>query len=102
MLNLFDSEEFALGSFERGVANHARGTTHKGDGLMACHLEVLEEHNADQVANVEGVGCWVDTDVCRGHLFIELFFCAGHDVVDHASPLEFLYKVCLHRIENRR
>jgi hypothetical protein len=53
MLDLFDSEEFALGSFERGVANHARGTTHKGDGLMACHLEVLEEHNADQVANVE-------------------------------------------------
>ena len=41
----------------------------------------------------------VDAHVCRGHFFIELFFCARHDVVNHATPLEFLYKICLHRIE---
>ena len=99
VLHLVDGEELALGSLEGGVAYHAGGTTHDGQGLVACHLKVLEEHDTDQMAYVERIGSGVDTDVGRGDFFVELFFGPGHDVVYHTAPLEFLYKVCLHRMK---
>ena len=96
VLHFLDSKEFALGSLERGVANHACGTAHNGQGLMPGHLQVLEKHDAHQVSNMERVGGGVDADIGSGYFFVELFFCAGHDVVNHATPFEFLYEVCLH------
>ena len=45
-------DEFALLRLHLGVANHARGTAHKGDGTVTSALEVLEHHDAHQVTNV--------------------------------------------------
>ncbi len=100
MLNLLDGEEFAFLGFEGGIANHAGGATHDGQRLVACQLEVLEKHDGDEVTDVEGVGCGVDTDIGGGDLFIELFFGAGHDVVDHAAPFEFFNEIGVHIIYN--
>ena len=60
---------------------------------MACTLQVLQHHDAHEVADMERVGSRVDTHVCRCHFFVELFFCAGHHIVDHPAPFEFFYEI---------
>lgn len=60
---------------------------------MPAALEVPEHHDAAEVSDVQGVGRGVDAEVCCGDFFCELFFGAGHDVLYHAAPFEFLYKV---------
>ena len=98
VLYLLDSEELALLRLEGGVANHAGGAAHDGQGLVARHLQVLEKHDADEVTYVERVGGGVDADVGGGDFFAELFLGAGHDVVNHAAPFEFFYEVGVHCI----
>ncbi len=96
VLNFLDGEEFAFLGLEGGVADHARGAADDSEGLVTRHLEVFEEHDGDEVTDMQGVGRGVDADVGRCHFFIELLFGAGHDVVDHAAPFEFLNEVCVH------
>jgi hypothetical protein len=96
VVDLFGSEEFAFLGLERGVADHAGGTAHQCERFVSSDLEVFEEHDADKMANVERVGGGVDADIGGGDFFGKLFFGAGHDVVNHATPLEFLDKVCIH------
>ncbi len=91
VLNLLGGEQFALGGLEGGVANHAGGAAHDGQGLVARHLEVLQEHDGDEVTDMQRVGRGVDTHVGRGDLFVKLFLGAGHHVVDHATPFQFFY-----------
>ena len=86
-------EQVALLRLARGVANHARGAAHEGQRTVAAQLEVLENHHAHQVADVQRVGRGVDAQVGRRHLFFELFLCAGHDGVNHAAPFEFFDEV---------
>ncbi len=91
VLDFLHGEEFALGGLEGGVTYHAGGAAHDGQGLVARHLEVFEKHDGDKVADMQRVGGGVDTHVGRSHFFVELFFGAGHDVVNHAAPFEFFY-----------
>ena len=64
---------------------------------MAAHLEVLEDHHAHQVADMQRVGRGVDAQVSRRLFFFELFLCSGHDRVDHAAPFEFFDEIlCCH------
>ena len=88
-------DEHALLRLHRRVANHACGSANQGDGPVSGTLQVLEHHDAHQVANVQRVGCGVDAHIARGHLLVELFFGSGHDVVDHAAPFQFFYKIYL-------
>ena len=46
-------EEVALLGFHGRVAYHARSSADKGDGAVAGVLEVLEHHDADQVADMQ-------------------------------------------------
>ena len=46
-------EKVPLGRFHRGVANHSRRASDKGDGLVAAPLEVLENHDTYKVAYME-------------------------------------------------
>jgi hypothetical protein len=96
VLDFLDGEEFAFLSLEGGVADHACGTAHDGQGLVTCHLEVFQQHDGDEVSDMEGVGGGIDTHVSRGHFFIELLFGARHDIVDHAAPFEFLDEIGVH------
>ena len=96
MLYFFDREEFALLGLERGVANHAGSTADNGERLVACHLEMLEEHDGDEVSDMQRVGGGVDAHIGRSHFFVELFFGAGHNVVNHAAPVKLLNEVGVH------
>jgi len=86
-------DEHALLTLHRGVADHAGSTAYEGQGLMAGALKVLEHHDAYEVADVEGVGCRVDSEVGGGHPLFEFFFGTGHYGVDHSAPGEFFNKV---------
>ena len=69
-----------------GVANHARGTADERQRLVSATLEVAQDHHAAQMADVEGIGRRVKTDV-SSHLFLgQQLFRAGHHVVEHATP----------------
>ena len=89
-------EEVAFGRFHRGVTDHAGGAANKGDGPMSSALEVTEHHHADQVSDMQRIGCGINADVGRGHALLQTFFRSGHHVVDHAPPSQFFYKV--HRV----
>ena len=96
VLYLVGGEQFALGGLEGGVANHAGGAADDGQRLVAGHLEVLEQHDGDEVADMEAVGGGVDADVGGGYFFVELLLGAGHDVVNHTAPFKFFYKIGVH------
>ena len=97
MLEGFLVEELALLRLHRRVTDHASSAADQGDRLVAALLEVLEDHYADKVTDVQGVGCRVDTDISRLRAFHEFFFSSRHDILYHASPFEFLYEI-LHRM----
>ena len=46
-------DEHALLRLHRGVAYHAGGAAYEGDGPVAGALEVLEHHDAHQVAYMQ-------------------------------------------------
>ena len=91
MLNFLNGEEFSFLGFEGGVANHAGGATHNGQGLVACQLEVFQQHDGDEVSDMERVGRRVNTYVSRSDFLFELLFGARHDVMNHTAPFEFFY-----------
>ena len=89
-------EQVALLRLARGVADHARSAPDEGQRTMAAQLEVLENHHADQVADMQRIGRGVDAQIGRGHLFFELFLGSRHDGVDHPAPFEFFDKILFH------
>ena len=89
----FFVEQVALGALARGVANHACGTSHQGEGLVAGALEVAEHHHTAQVAYVQAVGRGVYAEISGSHALVEHFLGSGHHLVEHAAPPEFVYKV---------
>ena len=89
-------QEVALRRLHRRVADHAGGAAHEGDGFVAAALEMLQDHHADKVADMQGVGRRVDAYVGSRRAFHEFLFRTRHDVLDHASPSEFFNKI-LHR-----
>ena len=89
-------EKIALGALHRRVADHSRSTSHESVRLMPAALEVLEYHYAYQMADMQRVSRRVDPNVGGSRAFHKFFFSPWHDVMDHASPFQFLYKI-LHR-----
>ena len=89
-------QEIPFGRLHRRVADHAGGAAHEGEGLVAAALEMLQDHHADEVADMQGVGRRVDAYVGSRRAFHEFLFRTRHDVLDHASPSEFFNKI-LHR-----
>lgn len=79
-----------------GVADHTRRSADQKDRLMAATLEMLQDHHADQMPDMQRVGRRIDPDIGGRHLLGQLFLGARHDVVNHASPPEFLNKI--HRL----
>ncbi len=55
--------ELALAGLEAGVAYHAGGAAHQGDGAVPGHLEALEQQQRHQVAQVQAIGGGVETAV---------------------------------------
>ncbi len=60
---------------------------------MAAILEMLEYHDAHHVADVKRIRSRVYSDICCCRAFHKFFLSARHDLLDHASPFEFLYKI---------
>ncbi len=86
-------DEFALLSFHGRIAYHARGASDECQRLVAGALQVLEHHDSHEVAYVQAVGGGVDAEIRCGHAFFEFFVGSGHELVYHAAPCEFFYKV---------
>ena len=90
-------EQVALLGLHRRVADHAGGSADEGVWLVTAVLEMLEYHDADEVPDVQRVSCRVDAYIGACRAFHKFLFSSGHNVVDHSSPLKFLYKI-LHRM----
>ena len=86
-------EQIAFLALARGVAYHAGGPADERNGLVPGLLQVAEHHNAAQVAYMQGVGRGVDAQVCRYLFFLEKFFSAGHNLVEHTPPLYFFNEI---------
>jgi len=79
--------------FHRRVADHSGRSSDQGDRLVSALLEMLQDHDADKVADVQGISRRVDADVGGLRTFHKFFLSSRHDVLDHASPFEFLYEI---------
>ena len=86
-------QQVALGALHGRVADHAGGAAHQGERLVAAGLEVLQDHDAHQVADMQAVARGVDAHIGRHRTLFQFFFRARGDVVDHPAPFELFYKV---------
>ena len=41
MFDFISGQQFAFGSLEGGVADHACGAAHNSEGFVSCHLQML-------------------------------------------------------------
>ena len=87
VLNDLSGEQVALFRLSRRITYHACSPANKGYGLVSGLLKVDQGHDLYQVTYMQGIGRRVKADVPCGHFPFQQFFCAGHDVVNHAAPL---------------
>ena len=90
-------EKLALLGLHRRVTDHAGGSADQGDRLVTALLEMPQYHYADKMADVQGVSRRVDSDISGLRTFHKFLLSPGHDVLDHASPSQFLNEI-LHRM----
>ena len=93
----FEREEIPLLRFARRVSDHSGRAAHKCDRFVPAFLEMLQYHYTDKMPDVKRVRSRVDSDICGRRAFHQFFFSSGHNVLNHAPPFEFLYKI-LHRM----
>ena len=86
MLQRFGVEQIAFLGFSGWIAHHTRGATYKSKRLVSSALKVNQRHDLNQVTNVQGVRCGIETNVPTGNLFVQRFFRSRHDVVHHSAP----------------
>jgi hypothetical protein len=60
---------------------------------VACLLEMPEQHDRYQMADMEGVRSRIETNVGRRHFFLQLFLRTRHYIMYHAAPSELLDKI---------
>ena len=89
-------QQVALLRLSRGVANHTSSTTNEDDGLMTTALQMTQHHDTAEVSDVERVSSGVGAEVGRYHLPLQEFFCARHNLCEHASPFQFFNEVFSH------
>jgi len=58
-------QQVAFLAFSAGVADHAGGAAHQGDGSMARPLKATQHHQRHQMADVQAVGRRVEANVDR-------------------------------------
>ena len=86
-------KQISLRRLHGRVSNHSRGTTHQRNRPMPALLEVLKYHHAYQVTYMQRVCRWVYSHISSLRSFHKFLFRPGHNILDHASPFEFFYKV---------
>ena len=89
-------KQVTFGGLAGRVTNHTCGTSDKGNRFMAAALQVTQHHNAAQVPYMETICRRIYAYVCRGGLFHQLLFRAGHNVLQHPAPTKFFYKILSH------
>ena len=94
-------EQVALLALHRRVADHAGGAADQRERLVAAVLEMLQDHHAHQVPDVQGVRRRVDSDVRRLRAFHQFLFRSRHDILDHAAPFQLFNKI-LHRLHTKK
>lgn len=92
--NLF-RKQIALGRFTRRIANHTGSAANQSKWFMPCPLKMNECHYLHQVANMQRISGRIKTDVSGNHISKKLLFRSGHDILQHATPPQFFYKIHL-------
>ena len=82
-------EELALRGLPAGIAHHACGATHECDGRVPSALPMNEQHDGDEVSDVEAVGCRIKAHIGLDTFLFHQFLGAGHDVMQQPSPFQF-------------
>jgi hypothetical protein len=62
---------------------------------------MYKRHYLHEVANMQRIGRGVEANITGRHFFLKLLFCSGGDVVHHATPPKFLYKIVSHVLKSR-
>ena len=88
-------EEITLRALSGGVADHSCSPADKCERLMSATLEMTEHHDSAEMSDVKAVCRRVDPEISGGHTLFELFVCAGHNRVDHATPSQFFDEIHL-------
>jgi hypothetical protein len=63
----FLGQQGALGVLERGVADLGRAAAHQDDRLVSGLLKTAQQHDLDQVADVQRRRRRIETDIARDH-----------------------------------
>jgi len=89
--DLLRCEQRAFGAFPRRVADQAGAAAHHHDGPVPGALQLQEQHDRHQVAELQARRRRIEAAV-RAHRPLplgEVGFEAGRRVVDEAPPLQF-------------
>ena len=89
MIQHAEVEELALRGLPAGIAHHACGATHECDGRVPSALPMNEQHDGDEVSDVEAVGCRIKAHIGLDTFLFHQFLGAGHDVMQQPSPFQF-------------
>ena len=90
----FGRVELALGSLETGVANHAGGTAHQRDRLVASLLEAFQDQHRHQMAQMQRIRRGVEAAIQRDRSLREHFIervCIG-GLGNQATRMQILQK----------
>ena len=85
-LQLSFVQQVSFLAFARGVAHHAGGATNEGNGFVTGFLQVYQQQDGHQAADMQAFRRGVKTYIGRGHLFFELLLGARDLVMNHAPP----------------
>ena len=95
VLELFTREEIALGGFTRRIADHAGGSTGKGERVVAGELKTAQHQLAHEMPDVEGIAGGIEAaiqcDRSLSEALGERFFVGA--VGDEAAPLEVFEEI---------
>ena len=80
--------QIAFFVFPARVADHPGCTTDECDRPMSCLLKTPQRHQLQLVADVQAIGCRIDTNVDRARLRIEPIsqLLVGRRLMDEPSP----------------
>ena len=82
-------KELTLCRLSAGIAHHACGATHECDWCVAGTLPMNEQHDGDEVSNVEAVGRRIKAHIGLDTLLFHQLLGAGHDVMQQPAPFQF-------------
>ena len=87
--DLLRREQRALGAFPRRVADQAGAAPHHHDGPVPRELQLQQQHDRHQVAELQARRRRIEAAVRAHRPFGQVSLEAGRRVVDEAPPLQF-------------